>query len=107
MRFAVSRHNVGPVADLVEQAQRAEATGWHVFFLWDHLHLIGSLRFEAPADYVGHLRGRLDIEVVVMRAPDTEAADYEAVGASWLVESGWPEGDSLTDPRARIGSGQP
>ncbi len=45
MRFAVFLPNFGPFGDtdaLVQLALDAEASGWHGFFIWDHIQLDGA-----------------------------------------------------------------
>jgi hypothetical protein len=61
-----------------------------------------------PAELAGYLEG-VDRppgwEVVAMWAPGVPADEYEAVGTTWLVEGCWPEGDWVTELRARIAAG--
>lgn len=40
MRFGVSMPNAGGTAELVELAAAAERSGWHGFFLWDHINAL-------------------------------------------------------------------
>jgi alkanesulfonate monooxygenase SsuD/methylene tetrahydromethanopterin reductase-like flavin-dependent oxidoreductase (luciferase family) len=40
MRFGVSMPNAGDPAELVELAVAAERSGWHGFFLWDHINAL-------------------------------------------------------------------
>lgn len=44
-------------------------------------------------------------DVVANWAPGVAAADYAAVGATWLVDGVWPTGDWVADLRARIDAG--
>ena len=52
MRFAISVPNVGAPAALVELAELAEASGWHGFFVWDHLHLRRDLHLDVHDPWV-------------------------------------------------------
>ena len=53
--------------------------------------------------------GRRDAsyDVVVPRAEGVSVADYDAAGATWLVEGTWPEGDWMDDLAARVAAGPP
>jgi hypothetical protein len=55
--------------------------------------------------YAGDLLGRDGYDVVATRADGFGAADYEATGCTWLVESTWPVGDWLPELRARVDAG--
>jgi alkanesulfonate monooxygenase SsuD/methylene tetrahydromethanopterin reductase-like flavin-dependent oxidoreductase (luciferase family) len=46
-------------------------------------------------------------DVVMSWAPDTDWRDYEAAGATWLVESTWPADDGMADLRRRVHAGAP
>ncbi|HEX6207376.1 MAG TPA: LLM class flavin-dependent oxidoreductase, partial [Actinomycetota bacterium] len=46
MRFAIHAPNFGAPGDLLDLALAAEVSGWHGFFLWDH---VGSPA-EAPME---------------------------------------------------------
>lgn len=46
-------------------------------------------------------------DVVANWAVGVPAADYAAVGATWLVDGAWPVGDWVGDLRRRINSGPP
>ncbi len=52
MRYGLSFPNVGPTAELVRLATRAEANGWDGVFLWDHLHLRRHLRLDVVDPWV-------------------------------------------------------
>jgi alkanesulfonate monooxygenase SsuD/methylene tetrahydromethanopterin reductase-like flavin-dependent oxidoreductase (luciferase family) len=67
---------------------------------WPSAKATGAALGEARAG-----GGRAD--VVTARAPDTSVADYAAAGATWLVESTWPEGDWLLELRQRVRAGPP
>lgn len=47
---------------------------------------VSALTPAEITDYVGHLTGRADFDVVTARNPDHTAAAYEAAGVSWLLE---------------------
>lgn len=64
--------------------------------------------FMTPDEVAAYLEGvdRPDgWDVVAPRAPDVAADDYAAMGATWLVDSVWPEGDWLDDLRSRVRRG--
>ncbi|MEN3609638.1 LLM class flavin-dependent oxidoreductase [Plantactinospora sp. ZYX-F-223] len=42
MRYAISLPPAGSPADLIDAAVAADRTGWHGFFLWDHLGADGT-----------------------------------------------------------------
>lgn len=46
-------------------------------------------------------------DVVASRASATSVEDYHAAGATWLVDSVWPEGDWYEDLRGRVLAGPP
>jgi alkanesulfonate monooxygenase SsuD/methylene tetrahydromethanopterin reductase-like flavin-dependent oxidoreductase (luciferase family) len=52
MRFAISAPNVGEPTALIELAELAESSGWHGFFLWDHLHLRRDLHLDVDDPWV-------------------------------------------------------
>lgn len=60
---------------------------------------------EVVADIADTLGG--DIDLVAFPAPGVPAAEYADAGATWLLESTWPEGDWLPDLRRRVGIGPP
>ena len=65
--------------------------------------------FEPPtpdqlAGYLAGVEGPPGWDVVATWAPGVPADEYAAVGATWLVEGCWPEGDWVADLRARIRS---
>jgi alkanesulfonate monooxygenase SsuD/methylene tetrahydromethanopterin reductase-like flavin-dependent oxidoreductase (luciferase family) len=73
---------------------------------FDGVMPIGATGFPATpdelADYLVDLPRRDGFDIVAPWHPDvTDPADYAAVGATWLVESTWPEGDWLTELRER------
>jgi hypothetical protein len=46
-------------------------------------------------------------DLVTARHWDAAAPEYEAVGATWLVEGAWPEQDWYADLRDRVAAGPP
>ena len=44
-------------------------------------------------------------DLVANIAPGVPLEDYEAVGATWVVEGAWPVGDWVRDLRDRIKAG--
>lgn len=73
---------------------------------WDGIVPIGA-EFLLPdqlAAYVGpHLRPGW--EVVAPSAPGVPAQEYADAGATWLIDSTWPEGDWLPEFRQRVSAG--
>jgi alkanesulfonate monooxygenase SsuD/methylene tetrahydromethanopterin reductase-like flavin-dependent oxidoreductase (luciferase family) len=74
---------------------------------WDGVVPLGGDRLLTPAevaDYVGadHPRGW---DVVVIAAPGVPFDEYEAVGATWVVDGAWPVGDWVTELRDRVSAG--
>jgi alkanesulfonate monooxygenase SsuD/methylene tetrahydromethanopterin reductase-like flavin-dependent oxidoreductase (luciferase family) len=63
--------------------------------------------FEPPtpdelASYLAGVERPAGWEVVATWAPGIPADEYAAAGATWVVEGCWPEGDWVTELRARI-----
>jgi alkanesulfonate monooxygenase SsuD/methylene tetrahydromethanopterin reductase-like flavin-dependent oxidoreductase (luciferase family) len=61
------------------------------------------LRPEELRDYLGHLPDDPDRDVVTSPHPEHAAAEYEAVGVTWLVDSWWPGPGWLEQFRAHLG----
>lgn len=75
---------------------------------WDGIVPIGSQGYMTPGEVAGYLAGvdRPDgWDVVVAGAPGIAPADYEAVGATWVVEGTWPEDGWASEFRTRINAG--
>jgi alkanesulfonate monooxygenase SsuD/methylene tetrahydromethanopterin reductase-like flavin-dependent oxidoreductase (luciferase family) len=53
-------------------------------------------------DYLAGVERPDGWDVVANWAPGVAAADYAAVGATWLVDGVWPTGDWVDDLRGRI-----
>ncbi len=66
----------------------------------DHLLMPDEIAAYLPPD--GRPAGW---EVVVNAAPGVPWDDYAAVGATWVVEGNWPEGDWVADLRKLIAAG--
>jgi hypothetical protein len=63
--------------------------------------------YLATAGHEPQRAGGHAVDVVAARAAGTTVADYAAAGATWLVDSTWPEGDWMTELRQRVRSGPP
>jgi alkanesulfonate monooxygenase SsuD/methylene tetrahydromethanopterin reductase-like flavin-dependent oxidoreductase (luciferase family) len=77
---------------------------------WDGYLPIAYPSFLTPDDLAAFLDGverPPGWEVWAARAPGHAAADFEAAGASWLVDGAWPEGDWVTELCDRIAAGPP
>jgi hypothetical protein len=80
---------------------------------WDGYVPMGAQGFLAPAEIaaavvaVRELGAGAGFDVVASRAPGTDAADYEAAGATWLIESRWPVDDWVSELRDVIAAGPP
>jgi alkanesulfonate monooxygenase SsuD/methylene tetrahydromethanopterin reductase-like flavin-dependent oxidoreductase (luciferase family) len=57
------------------------------------------------ADYCGDLLGRDGFDVVATRDEEHGAAEYEAIGCTWIIESAWPVQDWMVELRERIDAG--
>ena len=55
--------------------------------------------------YVGDAARPPGWDLVAFAAPDVPFADYEATGATWLIDSTWPAGDWVPELRDRIRRG--
>lgn len=77
---------------------------------WDGIVPISSSDGRlGPADlraYVGQAP-RPDWDVLSQWAPGVPAAEYADVGATWLIDSAWPEGDWLREFGDRVRQGPP
>jgi alkanesulfonate monooxygenase SsuD/methylene tetrahydromethanopterin reductase-like flavin-dependent oxidoreductase (luciferase family) len=75
---------------------------------WDGVVPLAGFEPPTPDQLAGYLAGveaPPGWEVVAAWAPGVPAAEYAAAGATWLVEGCWPEGDWVTELRARITAG--
>ena len=75
---------------------------------WDGLVPIAQGDLLTPAQLAEYLDGVDRPEgwdLVANVAPGTAFEDYEAVGATWVVEGAWPVGDWVADLRDRITAG--
>lgn len=76
---------------------------------WDGIAPIGSgtdgtLTPEELRRYLGDAPPE-GWDVLAPWAPGHSAADYDGSGATWLIDSTWPEGDWLPEFRARVRRG--
>jgi hypothetical protein len=69
---------------------------------------IGEGPLLDPAEVTAYLDG-VDRppgwDVVVNAAPGIPFEDYAAIGATWVVDGAWPEGDWVRDLRDTINAG--
>jgi len=75
---------------------------------WDGLVPIAQGDLLTPAQLAEYLDGVDRPEgwdLVANVAPGTAFEDYEAVGATWVVEGAWPVGDWVADLRDRVTAG--
>ncbi len=75
---------------------------------WDGLVPIAEgdlLTPEQLAEYLDGVDRPEGWDLVANVAPGTAFEDYEAVGATWVVEGAWPVGDWVADLRDRITAG--
>jgi alkanesulfonate monooxygenase SsuD/methylene tetrahydromethanopterin reductase-like flavin-dependent oxidoreductase (luciferase family) len=75
---------------------------------WDGIVPIGARGPLTPADVADYLDGVETPDgwdVVVPGAPGVAPDDYEAVGATWVVEGTWPEDGWVGEFRTRINAG--
>jgi alkanesulfonate monooxygenase SsuD/methylene tetrahydromethanopterin reductase-like flavin-dependent oxidoreductase (luciferase family) len=84
------------------QRPRARALRWDgiVPISLDHL-----LTPDEIATYLPPAERRPGWEVVVNAAPGVPWADYEAIGATWMIEGAWPQDDWVADLRRQIAAG--
>lgn len=75
---------------------------------WDGVVPLASMQPPTPEQLSAYLDG-VDRppgwDVVTMWAPGAPLDEYEAAGATWLVEGTWPQGDWVGDLRARVRKG--
>jgi alkanesulfonate monooxygenase SsuD/methylene tetrahydromethanopterin reductase-like flavin-dependent oxidoreductase (luciferase family) len=75
---------------------------------WDGIVPLGPQGYTSPEELARYLR---DVErppgwdVVAGWAPGVPADEYASAGATWLIDSVWPEGDWVADIRARVAAG--
>jgi hypothetical protein len=80
---------------------------------WDGYVPMGSAGFLPPADIATAVAAARELapgpafDIVAPRAPGTDPGDYEAAGATWLIESCWPVGEWVEDLRGVIAAGPP
>jgi alkanesulfonate monooxygenase SsuD/methylene tetrahydromethanopterin reductase-like flavin-dependent oxidoreductase (luciferase family) len=77
---------------------------------WDGMAPIGPQGFMTPDEivaYLGDVERPAGWDLVAPRAPGVPAADYEAIGATWLIDSTWPEGEWADELLGRIRQGPP
>jgi alkanesulfonate monooxygenase SsuD/methylene tetrahydromethanopterin reductase-like flavin-dependent oxidoreductase (luciferase family) len=80
---------------------------------WDGYVPMGTEGFLPPTDVAAALAAVRELgagdrfDVVATRAPGTDAATYEAAGATWLIESCWPVGEWVDQLDAVIAAGPP
>lgn len=76
---------------------------------WDGIVPIGMPNgYLTPDELTTYLDGTerpSPWDVVVMWAPGVPLDEYASVGATWLVDGTWPDGDWVTDLRSRIRHG--
>lgn len=74
MKFGVCLPNIGDPAGIVERAVAAERSGWHGFFLWDHLNAMPGMHdpwvlLGAIAARTNHIRLGTLVTPVPRRRP--------------------------------------
>ena len=75
---------------------------------WDGVVPIALDRLLTPdevAAYLAAVDRPEGWDVVVNAAPGVAFDEYEAIGATWVVEGAWPVGDWVRDLRGRIAAG--
>lgn len=75
---------------------------------WDGVVPLAGFEPPTPSELGAYLDGverPADWEVVSMWAPGAPVDEYAAVGATWLIEGCWPQGDWVDDLRRRITAG--
>ena len=75
---------------------------------WDGFVPISLSSLMSPEDIAAYLDGverPEGWELVANLAPGYTAVDYEAVGATWVIDGAWPVDDWVTDLRDRIKAG--
>jgi alkanesulfonate monooxygenase SsuD/methylene tetrahydromethanopterin reductase-like flavin-dependent oxidoreductase (luciferase family) len=75
---------------------------------WDGVAPLTELQPPTPGQLAAYLAGvetPPGWDVVAAWVPGIPADEYESVGATWLVEGCWPEGDWVSELRSRIGRG--
>ncbi len=92
------------VAAVAPHRRPLERAAW-----WDGVAPIalpeGAMRPDEVAAYLDAVDRPAQWDVVVPWCPGISAADYTAVGVTWLIESTWPEGDWVSDFRTRVRNG--
>jgi alkanesulfonate monooxygenase SsuD/methylene tetrahydromethanopterin reductase-like flavin-dependent oxidoreductase (luciferase family) len=75
---------------------------------WDGIVPLGPQGYTTPdglASYLEGVEAAPGWDVVAGWAPGVAADEYAAAGATWLVESAWPDGDWVADLHGRIAAG--
>jgi alkanesulfonate monooxygenase SsuD/methylene tetrahydromethanopterin reductase-like flavin-dependent oxidoreductase (luciferase family) len=75
---------------------------------WDGIVPLGPQGHTTPDELATYLRGverPPGWDVVAGWSPGVPAHEYASAGATWLVDSTWPEGDWVADIRARVTAG--
>jgi len=66
---------------------------------------LGTITPEQLDTYLAGVERPAGWDVVATWAPGVPVDEYESVGATWVVDGAWPQGDWVDDLRARIRSG--
>jgi alkanesulfonate monooxygenase SsuD/methylene tetrahydromethanopterin reductase-like flavin-dependent oxidoreductase (luciferase family) len=77
---------------------------------WDGFFPIAMDGLLQPQDLARYLEGAdrpAGWDLFAARVPGVPPAEFEEVGATWLVEGAWPMGDWVDDLRRRINEGPP
>jgi alkanesulfonate monooxygenase SsuD/methylene tetrahydromethanopterin reductase-like flavin-dependent oxidoreductase (luciferase family) len=75
---------------------------------WDGIVPLGPQGYTTPDELASYLEGVERMpgwDVVAGRAPGVAADEYAGAGATWLIDSTWPEGDWVADLRRRVTAG--
>jgi alkanesulfonate monooxygenase SsuD/methylene tetrahydromethanopterin reductase-like flavin-dependent oxidoreductase (luciferase family) len=75
---------------------------------WDGVVPLTGFEPPTPGELAAYLDGverPAAWEVIATWAPGVAADEYEAVGATWLIEGCWPQGDWVAELRRRIIAG--
>jgi alkanesulfonate monooxygenase SsuD/methylene tetrahydromethanopterin reductase-like flavin-dependent oxidoreductase (luciferase family) len=66
----------------------------------------GPMRPDELARYVARVEPPARFDIIGGHHPDHQAGEYEAVGATWLMDSRWPAGDWFAE-LSRVAHGPP
>ncbi|HEX2564203.1 MAG TPA: hypothetical protein VHK25_09820 [Acidimicrobiales bacterium] len=75
---------------------------------WDGIVPLGPQGYTSPEELTTYLQGverPPGWDVLAAWAPAVPADEYASAGATWLVDSVWPEGDWVADIRGRVAAG--